>query len=60
MGEPKIKNSGIIDVVFGDNVTVPSPDRVITATYQRLALTVESVPDGFWDEHFDVWVARWP
>lgn len=45
---------------FGDGASVPSSQRVTTAAYQRLELTVESVPDAFWNEQFDVWVARWP
>ena len=45
---------------FGDTATVPSPHRVTTATYERLELAVESVPDVFWDEQFEVWVAPWP
>jgi hypothetical protein len=45
---------------FGAAVTVPNPHLATSPHYKRLALTVESVPDYFWDEGFDVWVARWP
>ena len=45
---------------FPERVAVPSPDLVTSAKYMRLELTVESVPDGFWAEQLDVWVARWP
>ena len=45
---------------FGDGAVVPSPQLAATAKYERLELSVESVPDAFWDEQFDVWVARWP
>jgi hypothetical protein len=45
---------------FGTSDSVPPPHLAISPAYKRLALTVESVPDDFWDERFDVWVARWP
>jgi len=45
---------------FGAAATVPTPHLATSAAYKRLALTVESVPDHFWDERFEVWVARWP
>jgi len=45
---------------FGASATVPSPHLATSPDYKRLALTVESVPDHFWDERFDVWVSRWP
>ena len=45
---------------FGDGNDVPSPELVTSARYLRLELTVESVPDGFWNERLDLWVARWP
>jgi hypothetical protein len=45
---------------FGDGAPVPASHQVVTATYERLALTVESVPDAFWNEQFAVWVAPWP
>lgn len=45
---------------FGPGAAAPALRLVASAAYKRLALTVESVPDVFWDEHFDVWVARWP
>ena len=44
---------------FGDGAAVPSPHRVTTATYRRLEMSIESVPDAFWAEQFDVWVTRW-
>ena len=45
---------------FGPATTVPASRLVASAAYKRLALTVESVPEQFWDEDVDVWVARWP
>ena len=45
---------------FGPAAAVPAPHLAASPAYKRLALTVESVPDHFWDERFDVWVARWP
>jgi hypothetical protein len=45
---------------FGPAANVSAPHLATSAAYKRLALTVASVPDHFWDERFDVWVARWP
>jgi len=45
---------------FGPSAAVPASHLAASPAYKRLALTVESVPDHFWDEGFDVWVARWP
>jgi hypothetical protein len=39
--------------------TVPESQLAVSVEYQRLALTVESVPSDHWDEAFEVWVARW-
>ncbi|HEV3227689.1 MAG TPA: hypothetical protein VGZ52_12670 [Acidimicrobiales bacterium] len=58
-GRPLFVVSETEDPFAGAAAPIDAPQLVETASYQRLELSVESVPDSFWDEQFDVWVARW-
>jgi hypothetical protein len=57
---PFIVLSEIPEPFGASSDSVPEPQLVMTVDYQRLELSVESVPNEFWDEGFEVWVARWP